>query len=151
MLTDKLISVPYHSLPVHHDEMESSVIVEWVRSWGKDLDNQRLIRCFIPADAWRTEDGKVIICYERHPNGSYDPYFVKYCYDENNMPNLYKLYSIGAFQAIQISLGLLMGYDDKDDCYRPFLNHVDDKGKNVYDMWWDIPQLKDKWKIWSEC
>lgn len=154
-----LQQVTYHGLSDHHDndyeaESKSHMVVEWVRPWtsknAKTDDKVRYIKCYIPADVWRREDGMVVVCYERYMNGSYDPYLVKTLYDENNMPNVYRFMSIGVRECLLLSVGVLLGYDEKEDCFRPFVDHVDENGKYVYEKWYDIPMLKDNWKIWSE-
>ena len=154
-----LQQVFYNGLPDHHDndyeaESKSHMVVEWVRAWksknAKIDDKVQLIKCYIPADVWRRKDGTVVVCYEHHPNGSYDPYLVKALYDENNMPNVYRFTSIGVKECLLLSIGVLLGYDELEDCFRPFVDHVDEKGEYVYEMWYDIPMLKDNWKIWTE-
>ena len=154
-----LQQVFYHGLPDHHDsyyevEPKSHMVVEWVRAWtsknAKADDKVQLIKCYIPADVWRREDGTVVVCYERYMNGSHDPYLVKTLYNENNMPNVYRFTSIGVKECLLLAVGVLLGYDEQADCFRPFVDHVDEKGEYVYEMWYDIPQLKDNWKIWTE-
>lgn len=123
------------------------VLVEWQTIIS--LNNPKVIKCYVPAYAHKDKD-TIIVCYEHHPKGSYDPYFVEFAYDEDNVPALYEFTSIGIRECLLLALGVLLGYDEVEDCFRPFLDHYDENEKCVYKKWFDIPQLKDNWKIWTE-
>ena len=132
---------------VNYPGERTHVLVEWKRMIS--MEEQRVVNCYVPADV-RKKGDVIILCYEYYPSGSYDPYWVKYAYNKYNCPPLYEFTSIGVRECLSLSAGVLLGYDDKEDCFRPFLDHVDENGKNVFEKWWDIPQLKDNWKIWTE-
>lgn len=156
-----LQQVSYYNLPDHHDrdceaEPKSHMVVEFLRVLpikADELDmNEKImtVKCYIPADVWRRSDGTVVVCYEHYKAGCYDPYLVYSLYDENNMPNVYRFASIGIRECLILSLGTLLGYDEKADCFRPFLDHVDKDGNNVYEKWYDLPMFEGKWKMWTD-
>lgn len=147
----------YHSdLPNRPDadmtlEPKSEVVVEFLKAHPtKDPDKPfRIIKCYIPADAWVNEDGNIIIRYTSYPHG-HDPYYTHTIYDKSRYPNLYKFNSVDVRSTLLLALGVLLGYDEESDCLRPFLDHVDEAGKNVYEKWTDIPQLKENSYIWTK-
>ena len=81
------------------------VLVEWQTIIS--LNNPKVIKCYVPAYAHKDKD-TIIVCYEHHPKGSYDPYFVEFAYHEDNMPDLYEFTSIGIRECLLLALGVLL-------------------------------------------
>lgn len=149
----KLVQKTYYDL---HDKpdgwLKSNMVVEWGKAYNPSGDltgNVRLVKCYLPADVWRHENGNVIVRYERHID--HNLYFAYQVYTKDNMPNIYSGMSVGLSEWLLLALGVLLGYDDEEDCLRPFLDYVDENGRNVYVKWTDIPELKENWRICTQC
>ena len=109
----------------------------------------KIYTVYFPAVVWKNDDRMITVEYEHHPTG-YDPYLIKYAYCKENMPTLYDLNTFGIREQLSMALGVLYGYDEKDDCLRYFVDYVDDNGKNVPVKWFNIEPFRGQWKIWTE-
>lgn len=104
----------------------------------------RIIDCFIPAEARLDKNKNIIIKYETCHN--YDIYTSYSIYNDSNCPLLYDFYKFDLRSTMLMALGILLGYDEADDCLKPFLEYKDEEGKDFYRKWWTLEPLYDSFK-----
>lgn len=104
----------------------------------------RIIDCFIPAEARIDENKNIIIKYKTCHK--YDFYTAYYIYDKDNCPELYDFYDFDMKSTMLMALGILLGYDEANDCLKPFLDYTDENGRDVYRKWLSIDPLYDSFR-----
>jgi len=133
-----------HELTDNFQKVIVKVQYAYIDRYAKMIDpnseiDYRIIDCYMPAEAKIDENGYIQIMYETVHN--YDVYRSYSVYDKDNCPELFDFYKFDLRATLQMALGLLIGYDDSDGCLKPFLDYMDENGKDVYRKWWTIDQL----------